>query len=391
MPVLLHLLAVAVFAQGTSEFVLAGLLPGIASDLDISLGRAGLLTSAFALGMVIGAPVMAALARRLSPRRALTGFLAVFVLVHAIGAVTESFADLLVTRIVAALANAGFLAVALSTVALLVPVERRTRALSIVLGGTTLALIAGVPLGAFVGSALGWRATLWAIAAVSVPALVAVLVATPARPEARGGSVAVGTLRREVATLRQGPVQFNLVMAILVNAATFCTFTYLAPIATGPAGLPGSTVPVLLAVFGVGAFLGVTIAGRFGDRHWHRLISVTGPVILIGWGLLAVAVASPVALWALALTQGATSFALGSTLIARIMATAHGAPTMGGAFATVGLNLGAIVGPVVGGVAIDVSGARGPVVASAALVLAAVALWWLGMVPRRRLGLRPVA
>ncbi|GAB2600314.1 MFS transporter [Pseudactinotalea suaedae] len=380
MPVLLYLLAVAVFAQGTSEFVLAGILPGIATDLDVSLGRAGLLTSAFAVGMVIGAPAMAAAARRLSPRWTLTGFLALFVAAHVVGAVTDSFVVLLATRIAAALANAGFLAVALATVTRIVPPERRTRALAVILGGTTLALVAGVPAGAFIGDLLGWRATLWAIALLCLPALAAVLAAMPTRATGADGAEVTASIGGELASLRSRPVQLTLVLAVLVNAATFCTFTYLAVIATGPAALPERAVPVLLAVFGLGAFLGVSAAGRFGDRHWQRLIPVSAPLLMAGWVLLALSITIPAALWLLALTQGALSFALGSTLIARVLATARDAPTMGGSFATVALNIGAAVGPVGGGAAIELIGVRGPVIVSAVLVLLAVAVWSLASV-----------
>ncbi|EOM77402.1 major facilitator superfamily sugar transporter [Rhodococcus rhodnii LMG 5362] len=325
--------------------------------------------------MVIGAPVMAGAARRVSPRWTLTGFLALFIIAHVVGAVTDSFAVLLISRVGAALANAGFLAVALSTVTRIVPVERHTRALAIILGGTTLALIAGVPAGALVGELLGWRSTLWLIAVLCLPALVAVLATTPTRPAEVSERGAPGTVGRELASLRTRPVQLNIVMAALINAATFCTFIYLAAIATGPAGLTERAVPALLAVFGIGAFLGVNTAGRFGDRHWRRLIFGTGPLLMTGWGLLALTVTSPLALWPLALIQGALAFALGSTLIARIIATAHDAPTMGGSFATVALNVGAVIGPVIGGLAIESIGVRGPVIVSAVLVLLAIVLW----------------
>ncbi|KAA6431354.1 MFS transporter [Agrococcus sediminis] len=391
MPVLLYLLAVAVFAQGTSEFVLAGLLPGIATDFEVSLSQAGLLTSSFALGMVIGAPAMAAAARRVSPRWTLTGFLALFIAAHVVGAITDSFAVLLTSRIVAALANAGFLAVALSTVTRIVPAERHTRALAIILGGTTVALIAGVPAGAFVGDLLGWRATLWAIALLCLPAIVAVLAATPTRPSEAAGVGGSRSIGRELASLRSRPVQLNLVLAVLVNAATFCTFTYLAAIATGPAGLTERMVPLLLAVFGIGAFLGVYVAGQFGDRHWRRLITYTGPLLMAGWALLAFTNASPAALWVLTLTQGTLSFALGSTLIARIIATAHAAPTMGGSFATVALNIGAVIGPIAGGFAIEATGAVGPILLSAILVFFAVLLWSSMSVLSRRGGAMPAA
>lgn len=387
MPVLLYLLAVAVFAQGTSEFVLAGLLPGIAADLDVPLGQAGLLTSGFALGMVVGAPVMAAAARRVSPRWILTGFLALFIAAHVVGALTDAFAVLLASRVVAALANAGFLAVALSTVTRVVPAERHTRALAVILGGTTLALVAGVPAGAFVGDVLGWRSTLWAIALLCLPALFAVPLTAPPHP---ARTLDAGTARRELGSLRDRGLRANLVLAVLVNAATFCTFTYLAAIAAGPAGVSERVVPALLAVFGIGAFLGVNAAGRFGDRHWRRLISLTGPLLATGWALLALSVESPVALWALALAQGCLSFLLGGILIARVIATARAAPTMGGSFATAALNVGAVIGPIAGGLAVEAVGVRGPVIVSTVLVLFAVAAWWRILIARPRVeGARP--
>ncbi|MDJ1372583.1 MFS transporter [Gulosibacter molinativorax] len=287
MPFLLYLLALAVFAQGTSEFVLAGLLPAIAADFSVSLGQAGLLTSAFAAGMVIGAPLMAAFGRKLSPRWTMTGFLAVFVIAHIGGAITSSFSILVTTRIIAALANAGFLAVALATVTRIVPADRQARAVSVILSGTTLALIAGVPLGSLIGEAWGWRATLWAIALICLPALAAVLIATPTRPApATVTTIAPQTLGTELSVLRRRPLKLAIILAILVNAATFCTFTYLAVIATAQAGLRTGAIPVLLALFGIGAFFGVTLAGRFGDRHWRPLISIASPLLLTGWLIL---------------------------------------------------------------------------------------------------------
>lgn len=376
MPFLLYLLALAVFAQGTSEFVLAGLLPAIATELGVSLSQAGLLTSAFAVGMVIGAPVMAASGRRLSPRWTMTGFLAVFVVAHVVGAVTGSFVILILTRFVAALANAGFLAVALSTVGQIVPAHRRARALAVILAGTTLALIAGVPLGALVGEALGWRTTLWAIAIICVPALIAVVAATPTRPDPPTVATAPTTLGAELSVLRRRPLQVVVVLAILVNGATFCTFTYLAVIAAGPGGIGDRAVPALLALFGIGAFAGVTLAGQLGDRHWRPLIAIASPLLLIGWATLALAPTSPALLWVLAFTQGALSFTVGSALIARIMAEAETAPTMSGSFSTAALNIGAIIGPIAGGLALNLAGTRGIALTSAIFVGLALLLWW---------------
>lgn len=383
MPALLYLLALAVFAQGTSEFVLAGLLPGISHDLGVPLGQAGLLTSAFAVGMIVGAPTMAAISRRLSPRWTLTGFLAVFIVVHIVGALTDDFGVLFATRVLAALANAGFLAVTLSTVSRIVAAERQARALSVILAGTTVALIAGVPAGAFIGAALGWRATLGVIAVVCLPALIAVLIATPTRPGESSPASHDRTLVRELRTLRTRPVQLAVGLAILVNAATFCSFTYLAVIASGPAALTETQIPLLLALFGIGAFGGVMLAGKYADAHWTRVISVSGPVLVAGWVLFALTVGHPAGVWVLALVQGAVSFALGSTAITRIVASAREAPTMGGSFATAALNVGAVIGPVAGGIAIESMGVRGPLLASAVFALLAVALWTVTQIVAR--------
>lgn len=374
MPVLLYVLAVAVFAQGTSEFVLAGLVPGISADLGITIAQAGYLTSGFAVGMVVGAPLTAALGRRLPPRWTLTGCLLVFVAAHAAGAVTDQFAVLLVSRFVAALANAGFLAVALSTVSAIVPAGKQARALAAILGGTTLALIAGVPAGAFLGEIWGWRSALWAIAGVSALALAAVAILTPGRLGPRVPHARVD-LRAELGTLRSPDLLRYLVLGVLVNGATFCAFTYLAPIVTDGAGLGSSLVPVVLALFGLGAFAGVSAAGRLADAHGHLVLGTGVPVLVAGWILWAVLAGSPSAVWLLALVLGALSFAVGGTLIARGMASAHGAPTMGGAFSTVALNLGALVGPVLGGLAIGPLGLVGPLVVSASFAAIATALW----------------
>ncbi|SDD00674.1 Cmx/CmrA family chloramphenicol efflux MFS transporter [Glycomyces harbinensis] len=369
MPFLLHMLAVAVFAQGCSEFMFAGLLPDVSADLGVTVAQAGLLTSAFAAGMVIGAPVMAALGRRWSPRGALAGFLALFIAAHVVGALTDRFGLLLATRAVAAMANAGFLAVALSTVAALVPAHARGRALATVLGGTTLALVAGAPAGALLGDAFGWRSSLWAVAIVAAAALLAVLAAVPARTDATGPRP---VLRAELAVLARPSLRLVLVLAVLVNGATFGGFTFLAPLATDAAGLGAPSVPVVLALFGLGAFTGVWTAGRLADRHWRTLLAAGTPLLLLGWILLASSAGNPVALHAFAFALGALSFAVGATLIGRTMAAAHGAPTMSGSYATAALNVGAMLGPALAGIGYDAFGPLGPPLAGAGLVLAAV-------------------
>lgn len=218
MPMAIYALAVAVFAQGTSEFMLAGQVPEIAADLEVSLSDAGLLTTAFAVGMAVGAPTLALVSLRWPRRRALVAFLTAFVVVHALGAVATSFEVLAGTRVVAALANAGFMAVGLSTAIAMVDANAKGCALAILLAGTTAACVVGVPAGALLGDLLEWRSAFWAVALISLPALAAVLrsvpeqIGTPVRPSVRAG----------LRALRRPRLLVVMLLGALVNGATFC-------------------------------------------------------------------------------------------------------------------------------------------------------------------------
>ncbi|MFE9032119.1 Cmx/CmrA family chloramphenicol efflux MFS transporter [Streptomyces iakyrus] len=371
MPFALLLLGLAVFAQGTSEFMLSGLVPDIARDLGVSVPAAGALTSAFAAGMVVGAPLVAGLARRWPRRGALLAFLVVFLAVHAVGALTGSFAVLLATRVVGAFANAGFLAVALVAAVDMVPADAKGRATSTLLGGVTLACVAGVPAGALLGEVWGWRAAFWAVALVSLPALVAVARSVP------GGAAegAPPALRGELRSLRSPRLLVTLLLGALVNGATFCTFTFLAPLVTEVTGLGSSRVPGVLTLFGAGALAGVAAAGRFADRRPLPVLVGGGLALGAGWCALALGAAHPVTALALVFAQGALSFGVGSTLIARALYAAQGAPTLAGGFATAAFNVGAAVGPWAGGAAIGAGfGYRAPLWVSAALVALAFAV-----------------
>ncbi|SHN17401.1 Cmx/CmrA family chloramphenicol efflux MFS transporter [Streptomyces yunnanensis] len=373
MPFTLYMLALAVFAQGTSEFMLSGLIPDIAADLQVSIPAAGALTSAFAAGMVVGAPLMALVSRRWPRRRALLVFLIAFLLVHVVGAVTTDFGVLLATRVVAALANAGFLAVALATAAAMAAPGATGRATSVLLGGTTLACIVGVPAGAVLGQEWGWRSAFWAVAAVSVPAVIAIMASVPGGPAGAGAGArgAGGELR----ALRRPRLLVALLLGALVNGATFCTFTYLAPLVTGVTGFGAAGVPVVLALFGLGSFVGVTAGGRLADRRPRPLLAIGGAALLVGWVVFALTAGNAVATVVLVLVQGTLSFAVGSTLIAQVLYAAVEAPTLGGGFATAALNVGAAAGPWWGGVALAAGfGYRAPLWVSALLVAVALAV-----------------
>ncbi|SDL37260.1 MFS transporter, DHA1 family, chloramphenicol resistance protein [Nocardioides sp. YR527] len=371
MPLALYLLALAVFVMGTSEFMLAGLVPAIAADLDVSVGTAGLLTSAFAVGIVVGAPVMAAFARGWPPRLALLGCLLVFAGCHVLAAVTPAFFLLLVARVLSAFANAGFLAVALSAATRLVPENQKGRALAILLSGTTIAMVAGVPAGALLGTAAGWRTTFWAIALLCVPAAIGILRGVAYAP---GRTAADGPgLRAELGQLRSPGLVLAMALGALVNGGTLAAVTYLAPVVTETAGLADEWISVMLVMFGIGSFLGVTLAGRLSDRRPGLVLAVGGSLLPAGWVALALAAAHPLLLLGLVLLQGVLAFGVGSTLIARVLYAASGAPTMGGSYATAALNTGAAAGPVLGALGLATgAGVLAPVWVAAALTALAL-------------------
>ncbi|MFB8441979.1 Cmx/CmrA family chloramphenicol efflux MFS transporter [Streptomyces niveus] len=378
MPFAVYVLGLAVFAQGTSEFMLSGLVSGIAEDLHVSIPAAGLLTSAFAVGMVIGAPLMALFSRRWPRRRALLVFLSAFVAAHVVGAVTPTYEVLLATRIVGALANAGFWAVALVAAIAMVEPAARARATSVVVGGVTVACVVGVPAGALLGEHLGWRAAFWAVALVSLPALVAIVLAVPGGRPTTAASPAEDTgsptVREEVRSLTGRRVLLTLLTMALVQGATFCAFSYLEPLATRVTGLGAGWVPALLALFGVGSLVGVTVSGRVADARRSTFVVAGMVSLVVGWAVLALGAVSPVAVVALVFVLGMLAFGTGSAMISQVFQLAPGAPTLAGSFATAAFNVGAAAGPWLGGLTIDAGfGFRSPVWVSAALMVLALA------------------
>jgi DHA1 family chloramphenicol resistance protein-like MFS transporter len=361
--------------------MLSGLIPDIAADLHVSIPAAGALTSTFAVGMIVGAPLVAPLSLRWPRRAALTLFLITFLLVHVLGALTTSFTVLLVTRVVAALSNAGFLAVALATATGVVDPAAKGRATSVLLSGVSVACVAGVPGGALLTELWGWRSAFWAVAAVSVPAIVAIARSVPAASTGTtsAGTTSTGTeppgARQELRALGTARVVVVPILGALVNGATFCTFTYLAPLITDVTRLATWWVPGALVLFGVGSFLGVMISGRVADARPGLLLVTGGTALLVGWPLFALVAGQPIAALAFVFLQATLSFAVGSTLISQVLYAASGAPTLAGGFATSALNVGAALGPTAGGVAIGAGlGYRSPLMVSAVLVAAALLL-----------------
>ncbi|MEZ7002664.1 Cmx/CmrA family chloramphenicol efflux MFS transporter [Streptomyces sp. AD55] len=349
MPLAVYVLGLSVFALGTSEFMLSGLLPPIAEDMDVTIPQAGLLISAFAIGMVVGAPLLAVATLRLPRKTTLVALITVFGLGQIAGALAPTYAVLFTSRVVSALACAGFWAVGAAVAIAMVPRTARARAMAVMIGGLSIANVLGVPAGAFLGEHLGWRSAFWAVGAASAFALAGVVALIPRipLPERRP------RLKGELAIYRDRQVWLSIGVTALAAGGVFCAFSYLAPLLTDVAGLADGWVPTVLALFGLGALIGTTIGGRVADAHLFGVLlsGITTSTVLLA--VLALTASSPVAVVLLSFLLGVSAFYTAPALNARMFNVAGAAPTLAGATTTAAFNLGNTGGPWLGGTVID--------------------------------------
>ncbi|GHB14594.1 chloramphenicol efflux pump [Streptomyces umbrinus] len=381
MPLAVYVLGLSVFALGTSEFMLSGLLPAVADDMNVSIPRAGLLISAFAVGMVVGAPLLAVATLRMPRRTTLISLIAVFGVGQIAGALAPNYAVLFASRVVSALACAGFWAVGAAVAIAMVPVNARARALAVMIGGLSIANVLGVPAGAFLGESLGWRSAFWAVGAASAVALVGVATLIPRIPLPDEKP----QLRRELRIYRDRQVWLSISLIAFAAGGVFCAFSYLAPLLTDVSGLDDSWVPVVLGLFGVGALIGTMIGGRIADAHLFGVLLsgiAASSVLLVALALLG---QYAVAAVTLAFLLGVSAFYTAPALNARMFNVAGKAPTLAGATTTAAFNLGNTGGPWIGGAVIDAGlGFASPAWAGAALTVTAGAVTAVSLRLHRR-------
>jgi len=372
-PRVVYLLGATIFVLGTTEFVIAGLLPELAADLRVSLPRAGLLISAFAVAMAVGAPLLTIATLRLPRRATLLGALALFVAGQVLGAVAGDYTTLLVARVVTAAATGAFWAVAGVVAVSAVAPAYRARALSLLLGGLTTANVLGVPLGTLLGQQLGWRATFWAIGAAAAVAAVGMWFSLPRGGRAPGPAQA--GVRAELRAFTSGRLWLALGTTAVFEAGMMGMFSYLAPVVTEVAGLSVGMVPVALTLYGVGSLIGVQLGGRLADVYpWATLYVGLGAIVAM-LAVLAAAASVPAVLLAGTLLLGVAVFVGATPLNARVYQLAGPAPTLASAVNASAFNVGNTVGPWLGGLVISAGfGFRMPSAVGAVLVAGSLGL-----------------
>ncbi|TDD34167.1 MFS transporter [Actinomadura sp. KC06] len=350
LPAGVYLLGFCLFAMGSAEFLLAGVLPAVATDLDVSLSSAGYLITAFALGVVIGGPPFAVLSLHWPRRTALMTAQGVFAASVAAGLLGD-YTVLLLTRAVAGVAYAGFFAVATVTAISLVPPDRNARASGVVISGLSIAMVAGGPTGTLMSHFTQWRGGFWAVVALTVVGLLGCLLAIPnASPNPGRASIAKPTVSQELANIRNPRLWGIWAITILTTAAYMITYNYLAAMLADVTRLLEAWIPAVLALFGIGAFIGLSVGGRISDRRPHAaLLSGAVATAVLSAGLVLAIQQS----WAAAPTVfllGIAAFVLNPAIYGRVFALAAHAPTLAGATTVSAFQLGISITPALAGI-----------------------------------------
>ncbi|KAA0020511.1 MFS transporter [Salinicola corii] len=371
-------LATGAFAIGVSEFSPMGLLPLIATDFGVSIPTAGLLISAYAIGVMLGAPLMTLTTGRMRRRTLLIGLAAIFTLGNLLAALSPNYGMLLVARLVTSLNHGAFFGVGAVVAASLVPPGRGASAVAAMFTGLTVATVVGVPLATWAGEQLGWREPFWAITALGLVTMVALRLTLPDRPSSDGG----GALA-ELKVLGRVPVLVALALTVLGASAMFTVYTYIVPILQVETGASIGFVTTLLMVYGLGLTAGNWLGGRAADRSVDRTLVValaSLSLVLVAFALLmpfGLATGVLVFLW------GVASFAIVPPLQVRVIAAAGEAPNLASAVNIGAFNLGNAVGAALGG-AVIAAGLGYPAVPVAGAVMSVLALAGVLLATRER-------
>ncbi|QBQ96716.1 MFS transporter [Paraburkholderia pallida] len=385
MPLPLLALAISAFAIGTTEFLIMGLLPDVARDLSVTIPAAGLLVSGYALGVAVGAPLLAVLTSRMPRKLALQLLMGVFIVGNVMCAIAGNYTLLMVARVVASFAHGSFFGIGAVVAASLVPQEKRASAIAMMFTGLTLATVLGVPFGTAVGQQFGWRVAFWIVSGLGVVSLIGVTALVPNRHD-----TAPASLGHEVRVLRDPQVWLALGMTVLGFGGVFVVFTYIAPILEQVSGFSPRGVTLMLVLFGAGLTLGNTLGGKLADRAlMPSLMGILAALAVVmaiftKTSHASVPAAITVFVW------GIAAFATVPPLQMRVVAKASAAPNLASTLNIGAFNMGNAMGAWLGGLAIThgIALAALPWVAAAVAIAALILTWAAARLDARKAPLR---
>jgi len=350
MPLALYALTAGAFGIGVTEFVIMGLLIQVGADLGVSIPAAGLLISGYALGVVVGAPVMTIATARWPRKTVLLALMAVFTIGNAACALAPDYWTLMAARVLTAFAHGTFFGVGSVVATTLVAPNKKASAIAVMFTGLTVANILGVPFGTWLGQSFGWRSTFWAVAAVGVVAFAIIAALVPkdkAAPEA-------SNLKDDLAVLRRGPVLAGFLTTVLGWVGVFAAFTYIAPILTKVTGFSDAAVSPIMLMLGVGLMIGNLVGGRLADKHLMPTVFGSLFALSLVLALMTFALHNKIAIVVFVTLLGATAFATAPPLQMWVLNKAHGAgQSLASSFNIAAFNLGNAIGAWLGGAVID--------------------------------------
>jgi DHA1 family inner membrane transport protein len=385
MPLAIFALTIAAYAIGTTEFVIVGLLPTVATDLAITLPLAGLIVSVYALGVTFGAPVLTALTGRIERKPLLLGLMALFIGGNTVAALSPNYEVLLVARVLSAFAHGVFFSVGSTIAADLVPENRRASAIAMMFMGLTVAIVTGVPIGTYIGQVFGWRATFWGVSALGVVAFAGIAALLPGTL----AKAAPASLLDQVRVLGSGRLLIVFAMTALGYGGTFVAFTFLAPILQEVTGFSERSVGLILVLYGVAIAIGNIAGGRIANTNPVKALIglfLLQALVLVIFSFTAV---SPVPTLVTLAALGFLSFANvpGLQLYVVQLAMEHrpGAVDVASALNIAAFNLGIALGAWLGGTVVDspLGLAATPWVGAILVTGALLLTLWSGVLDRR--------
>ena len=345
MPLPLLALFIAAFAFGTTEFVIAGVLPEVADGLGVTIPTAGYLVSGYAIGIALGGPFLTLATARLSRKAVLIGLTVAFTIGQAACALAPDFVSMLLLRVAIAVAHGAYFGVAMVVAVGLVREDQRGMAVALILAGLTVSGIVGVPVGTAIGNVWGWRATFWAMFVLGIIAILAMAALLPSRT---GASTVPAGLRNEVRVLGRQQVWTCLIIMLMLMLCQFVPYTYIAPLLQEVTGLDAGLVPWVLLLNGLGATAGVFLGGKMAGRHlMPSLITMLALQAVVLAVIYAVS-PYPVPMVAALTVWGGLNFAIGTPIQTRILSWTADAPNLASSLIPSGFNVGIAIAASVG-------------------------------------------
>lgn len=341
----IYALMLSTFAFGMAEFIIIGLLPNVAHDLNVSISSAGFLVTGYALGIVIGAPLLTVVTGKLSPKSVLLLLLALFTLGNVLAAIAPNYLTLLLARIIAAFANGAFFGIGTVVATEMVASDKRASAFATMFTGLTLANIIGVPLGTFLGQQAGWHSPFWVIVALSLLAFMSITFLIP-----RTQHTSTSGLGQEFRILGRKQVLLALLMTTFGFGGVFTIFTYITPFLERITGFSPTAVSLILVLFGVASTLGNIIGGKAADWKLMRSLLVSLVLLALIEALFTITGHNMITAVVTIFLFGIAAFAIIPMLQVRIVDKAKGATALAAAFNAAAFNLGNAGGAFLGGI-----------------------------------------